>query len=95
MFFYKSFLNRALEEVLYAYCWMHLNFKMLGTSGRKVILGGNSAGANLAAGLFHLCAKHNLPKPDLIFLGYPSLLCQALFLQKLFIKSRLTSTDHF
>ena len=67
--------SRALEEVFYAYCWMLQNFIILGTTGKRIILGGNSAGANLAVGLLHLCIKNGLPQPDSLFLAYPSLLC--------------------
>ena len=67
---------RALEEVIYAYCWMTLNFGLLGSNGKRVIVGGNSAGANLAVGLIRFCIENSLPQPETIFLAYPSLLCR-------------------
>lgn len=67
---------RACEEVLYAYCWMRNNFKRLGTTGRKVIVVGDSAGGNLCAGLALQCIQLSLPKPDHVLACYPSLLCQ-------------------
>ena len=67
---------RALEEVIYAYCWMTLNFGLLGSTGSRIIVGGNSAGANLAVGLVRYCIENSLPKPETIFLAYPSLLCR-------------------
>eukprot|EP00095_Tigriopus_kingsejongensis_P004630 maker-scaffold291_size219542-snap-gene-0.13 protein:Tk04630 transcript:maker-scaffold291_size219542-snap-gene-0.13-mRNA-1 annotation:"hypothetical protein DAPPUDRAFT_103849" len=67
---------RAVEEVLYAYCWMRNNFKLLGTNGLKVIVGGDSAGGNLSIGLILQCIQLSLPKPDHLLAFYPSLLCQ-------------------
>ena len=67
---------RAVEEVLYAYCWMRANFRLLGTTGRKVIVVGDSAGGNLGAGLVLQCAQLSLPRPDHLVGFYPSLLCQ-------------------
>ncbi|XP_059082509.1 hormone-sensitive lipase-like [Tigriopus californicus] len=67
---------RAVEEVLFAYCWMRNNFKLLGTTGRKVIIGGDSAGGNLSVGLILQCIQLSLPKPDHLVAFYPSLLCQ-------------------
>lgn len=67
---------RALEETIYAYCWMIQNLSLLGSNGSRIILGGNSAGANLAVGLVRFCIENSLPKPDTIFLAYPSLLCR-------------------
>ena len=52
------------------------NLKLVGTTGKRIIVGGNSAGANLAVGLAHLCIRHSLPEPEVMFLAYPSLLCQ-------------------
>lgn len=67
---------RPLEEVFYAYCWMRANFKVLGTTGQRVVVGGNSSGGNLAVGLLNLCVKNSVPLPDSLFLGYPSLYCK-------------------
>ncbi len=69
----------ALYESLYAYCWMRNNFPLLGCSNSKatrVILAGDSAGANLCMGLLQLCVEHSLPSPSHALVVYPSLLCQ-------------------
>jgi hormone-sensitive lipase len=34
------------------------------------------AGGNLSVGLFLKCLEMNLPRPDAMFLFYPSLLCE-------------------
>jgi hormone-sensitive lipase len=67
---------RAVEEVLFAYCWMLNNFKLLGTTGRKIVVGGDSAGGNLAIGLTLQCIQMQIPRPDNLIAIYPSILCQ-------------------
>ncbi len=47
-----------------------------GSTGKKVIVCGDSAGGNLSAGLVAQCVQLSLPKPDHLALFYPSLLCQ-------------------
>ncbi|XP_023804152.1 hormone-sensitive lipase-like, partial [Cyanistes caeruleus] len=42
---------RALEECFYAYCWALCNCKMLGWTGERVCLAGDSAGGNLCLGV--------------------------------------------
>ncbi|XP_065352400.1 hormone-sensitive lipase [Cloeon dipterum] len=61
---------RALEETLYAYCWARKNCNMLGSTGQKVILVGDSAGANLNLGVALKCIEMGLPRPHGMFLAY-------------------------
>ena len=51
------------------------NFSLLGATGRRVVVGGDSAGGNLAIGLTLQCIQMSLPKPDAIMAIYPALLC--------------------
>ncbi|XP_058447335.1 hormone-sensitive lipase isoform X2 [Malaya genurostris] len=61
---------RALEEVFYAYCWALKNYELLGTTGEKIILAGDSAGANLNLGCVMRCIEMGVRLPDGIFLAY-------------------------
>jgi hormone-sensitive lipase len=61
---------RALEEALYAYCWARQNCHMLGSTGERIILVGDSAGANLNLGVSLKCIDMGLPLPDGMFLAY-------------------------
>ena len=45
--------------------------KLYGIEPSKIILVGDSAGANLALALCLLCIRKNLRKPDGVVLGYP------------------------
>ena len=65
-----------MEEVLFAYCWLLNNFALCGTSGKRILVGGDSAGANLSLGLALQCVEHSLRKPDHLVAFYPALLCQ-------------------
>ena len=51
------------------------NFSLLGATGRRVVVGGDSAGGNLGIGLTLQCIQMSLPKPDAIMAIYPALLC--------------------
>jgi hormone-sensitive lipase len=61
---------RALEEALYAYCWARQNCQLLGSTGERVILVGDSAGANLNLGVTLKCIDMGLPLPHGMFLAY-------------------------
>lgn len=61
---------RALEEVFYAYCWAIKNCQLLGTTAEKVIVVGDSAGANLNLALTLKCIHHEIRKPDGVFVIY-------------------------
>ncbi|KAG8224241.1 hypothetical protein J437_LFUL001620 [Ladona fulva] len=61
---------RALEEVLYAYCWALHNASILGTTAERIILVGDSAGANLNLGVTMKCIELGIRIPDGLFLAY-------------------------
>nr|CAD7441136.1 unnamed protein product [Timema bartmani] len=61
---------RALEEVLYAYCWAINNCHILGSTAEKILLVGDSAGANLNVGVTMKCIELGLRIPDGLFLAY-------------------------
>lgn len=61
---------RALEEVFYAYCWAIKNAKLLGTTAEKIIVVGDSAGANLNMALTLKCIDQKIRRPDGVFLIY-------------------------
>ena len=67
---------RALEEIFFAYNWMLQNFPALGTSGKFILVGGDSAGGNFSVGLTLMCMKNGIRLPDSLILMYPALLCQ-------------------
>lgn len=62
---------RAVEEVLYSYAWALKNVTLLGSTAKKVILVGDSAGAALNLGATLKCLQLNIRKPDGIFMTYP------------------------
>lgn len=55
---------RALEEVFYAYCWIRNNSELLGSTGEKIVLVGDSAGANLIAACVIKCIEMDVPTPQ-------------------------------
>uniref|UniRef100_A0A1I8PMQ6 Hormone-sensitive lipase n=1 Tax=Stomoxys calcitrans TaxID=35570 RepID=A0A1I8PMQ6_STOCA len=61
---------RAIEEVFYAYCWMLKNASHLGTKAERVVLAGDSAGANLCIALALKCIEQGVRSPDGLFLAY-------------------------
>ncbi|XP_020716747.1 hormone-sensitive lipase isoform X1 [Ceratitis capitata] len=61
---------RALEEVFYAYCWMLRNAEHLGTTAERIVLAGDSAGANLCIGVALKCIEQGVRVPDGLFLAY-------------------------
>lgn len=61
---------RALEEVFYAYCWMLKNAEHLGTTAERIVVAGDSAGANLSIGITLKCIEMGIRIPDGIFLAY-------------------------
>lgn len=61
---------RAVEEVFYAYCWAIKNANFLGTTAEKIVLCGDSAGANLCLTIAIKCIELGIKKPDGIFLAY-------------------------
>eukprot|EP00090_Calanus_glacialis_P017065 TRINITY_DN26667_c0_g1_i1.p1 TRINITY_DN26667_c0_g1~~TRINITY_DN26667_c0_g1_i1.p1 ORF type:complete len:514 (-),score=74.73 TRINITY_DN26667_c0_g1_i1:202-1596(-) len=67
---------RAVEEILYSYVWMLNNFKLLGTTGKQIILSGDSAGGNLVASLTLKTITNCIRIPDSLVLSYAALLVQ-------------------
>ncbi|XP_018571617.1 hormone-sensitive lipase isoform X2 [Anoplophora glabripennis] len=61
---------RALEEVLYAYCWAKKNSSLLGSTGETVVGAGDSAGANLLLCTTLKCLHMNIPPPNGLFVAY-------------------------
>lgn len=61
---------RALNEIFYAYCWALNNCELLGTTCERVILAGDSAGANLCLATLLKCIDMKIRKPDGIFIAY-------------------------
>lgn len=61
---------RALEEVFYAYCWVIKNCNLLGTTAQRIIVVGDSAGANLNVALTLKCIEMNVRRPDGLFAIY-------------------------
>ncbi|XP_072931144.1 hormone-sensitive lipase isoform X2 [Epargyreus clarus] len=65
---------RALEEVFYAYCWMVNNFEKIGTTGKRIVFAGDSAGANLIASCTLKILNAGLRPPEGLFMAYAPLL---------------------
>ncbi|XP_032688656.1 hormone-sensitive lipase isoform X2 [Odontomachus brunneus] len=66
---------RALEEVLYTYAWALKHAStLLGSTAKKVIFVGDSAGGNLNLGATMRCLQLNIRKPDGIFMAYAPIL---------------------
>ncbi|XP_072383529.1 hormone-sensitive lipase isoform X2 [Diabrotica undecimpunctata] len=61
---------RALEEVLYAYCWAKKHHDFLGSTGEIIIGAGDSAGANLLLSTTLKCIKENIPTMAGLFIAY-------------------------
>lgn len=67
---------RQLQEILYVYAWIQRNPSVAGTTAKKIIFAGDSAGANLMLGVTLWVSDLNLRLPDGIFLAYVPLLVQ-------------------
>ncbi|XP_072760685.1 hormone-sensitive lipase-like isoform X2 [Anoplolepis gracilipes] len=66
---------RALEEIVYAYAWALKHAStLLGSTAKKVIFVGDSAGGTLNLGAALKCLQLNIRKPDGIFLAYTPVL---------------------
>ncbi|XP_035278182.1 hormone-sensitive lipase isoform X3 [Anguilla anguilla] len=68
---------RALEECFYAYCWALKNCHLLGWTGERVCLGGDSAGGNLCLTVSMRAASQGVRMPDGIMAAYPATLLTA------------------
>lgn len=61
---------RALNEIFYAYCWALNNCELLGSTCERIILAGDSAGANLCLATLLKCIEMKIRRPDGIFIAY-------------------------
>ncbi|KAM9807277.1 hormone-sensitive lipase isoform X1 [Syngnathus typhle] len=68
---------RALEECFFAYCWALRNHQLLGWTGEKVCLAGDSAGGNLCVTTSMRAATYGVRMPDGLVATYPALLLTA------------------
>ncbi|XP_053308333.1 hormone-sensitive lipase [Spea bombifrons] len=68
---------RALEECFYAYCWALRHCRLLGSTGERVCLAGDSAGGNLCITVSLRAASVGIRMPDGIMAAYPATLLQA------------------
>ncbi|KAG5674630.1 hypothetical protein PVAND_004584 [Polypedilum vanderplanki] len=55
---------RALEEIFYVYCWALKSGKLLGTTAEKILLVGDSAGANLNTAMMIKCIENGVKVPQ-------------------------------
>uniref|UniRef100_A0A4W4H3T4 Hormone-sensitive lipase n=1 Tax=Electrophorus electricus TaxID=8005 RepID=A0A4W4H3T4_ELEEL len=65
---------RALEECFYVYCWAIKNHNLLGWTGERVCLAGDSAGGNLCITVSMRAVAHGVRLPDGIMAAYPAIL---------------------
>ncbi|XP_060708715.1 hormone-sensitive lipase isoform X2 [Hemiscyllium ocellatum] len=68
---------RALEECFFAYCWAVKNCHLLGSTGERICLAGDSAGGNLCLTVSMRAASYGIRMPDGIMAAYPATLLQA------------------
>ncbi|XP_067874541.1 hormone-sensitive lipase isoform X2 [Heterodontus francisci] len=68
---------RALEECFFAYCWAVKNCHLLGSTGERICLAGDSAGGNLCITVSMRAASYGVRLPDGIMAAYPATLLQA------------------
>jgi hormone-sensitive lipase len=61
---------RALNEIFYAYCWALKNCELLGSTCDRIVMAGDSAGANLCLATTLKCIDKKIRKPDGIFIAY-------------------------
>ncbi|XP_052568396.1 hormone-sensitive lipase isoform X3 [Peromyscus californicus insignis] len=62
---------RALEECFYAYCWAVKHCDLLGSTGERICLAGDSAGGNLCITVSLRAAAYGVRVPDGIMAAYP------------------------
>nr|XP_014345780.1 PREDICTED: hormone-sensitive lipase [Latimeria chalumnae] len=68
---------RALEECFFAYCWAIKNCHLLGSTGERICLAGESAGGNLCITVSIRAAAYGIKMPHGIMAAYPATLLQA------------------
>nr|XP_048296404.1 hormone-sensitive lipase isoform X1 [Myodes glareolus] len=62
---------RALEECFFAYCWAVKHCNLLGSTGERICLAGDSAGGNLCITVSLRAAAYGVRVPDGIMAAYP------------------------
>ncbi|KAM9631683.1 hormone-sensitive lipase [Trichechus inunguis] len=67
---------RALEECFYAYCWAIKHCALLGSTGERICLAGDSAGGNLCFTVSLRAAAYGVRVPDGIMAAYPATMLQ-------------------
>ncbi|XP_023380502.1 hormone-sensitive lipase [Pteropus vampyrus] len=67
---------RALEECFYAYCWAVKHCALLGSTGERICLAGDSAGGNLCFTVSLRAAAYGVRMPDGIMAAYPATMLQ-------------------
>lgn len=67
---------RALEECFYAYCWAVQHCALLGSTGERICLAGDSAGGNLCLTMSLRAAAYGVRVPDGIMAAYPATMLQ-------------------
>ena len=61
---------RAADEAFYAYCWAVKNCRLLGSTGERIIVAGDSAGGNLVTTITMQAIQRGVRVPDGQFLVY-------------------------
>ena len=61
-----------VEDCFATYKWVHNNMNMLGIDRDKIMIGGDSAGGNLATAVTLMARDRHLPLPASLFLIYPA-----------------------
>ncbi|PRQ07624.1 alpha/beta hydrolase [Enhygromyxa salina] len=69
----------ASDDALASLSWVRAHAAKLGVDPDRVAIGGDSAGANLCAGLCHRLRDADLPQPTVQALLYPMTQCNARF----------------
>ncbi|KAM6154182.1 hormone-sensitive lipase [Erethizon dorsatum] len=68
---------RALEECFFAYCWAVKHCALLGSTGERICLAGDSAGGNLCFTVSLRAAAYGVRVPDGIMAAYPATMLQS------------------
>uniref|UniRef100_A0A8D2KBR8 Hormone-sensitive lipase n=1 Tax=Urocitellus parryii TaxID=9999 RepID=A0A8D2KBR8_UROPR len=68
---------RALEECFFAYCWAVKHCALLGSTGERICLAGDSAGGNLCFTVALRAAAYGVRVPDGIMAAYPATMLQS------------------
>ncbi|XP_037372586.1 hormone-sensitive lipase [Talpa occidentalis] len=68
---------RALEECFFAYCWAIKHCALLGSTGERICLAGDSAGGNLCLTVSLRAAAYGVRMPDGVMAAYPATMLQS------------------